>query len=162
MRFFFKGISLVSGTFSCLELLIGEMNNTRKPTNVSLAIPKQSGIYTETWVITLESTRTQNKFSKNQSFFSETYGHKGCIRSDVSWPIQIMMMLRTFQLQDSSWSSMTRITKASSIYQWPSLLLFEFCPRAAGSSISACLLSFSPLASIIQSPINVSGSALVN
>lgn len=106
--------------------------------------------------------RDDSKFPKNQCFLSKYMATKDAfLGSGVSWLVQItMIMLGTFQPQDSSAFSMTRTAKASSICSWSSLPLLESYSWAAGSSIRA---RQRPLQSAGQHyPVNVSGSARVN
>lgn len=69
------------GTFSYLELLIGDMSYTREPTNVPLAIPKWPRICTETPIFVAASGehRDTEQVFKKPKLCSEMYGHKGCI-----------------------------------------------------------------------------------
>jgi len=80
-----------------LELLTGEMNNTREPTNVPLAISKQSGIYTETSVTVVSTWRAQGYtagFPKTKACSLKCMATKDAfLKSDVSWLNQIAMVM---------------------------------------------------------------------
>lgn len=90
--------------------------------------------------VRLESTGLHSWFPKPKAF-----SLKHLVTKDASLGPAVSWLIRNLPgLRGASSRSVTRTREASSIGQWPSLLLLGFCSRASGSSSVLVCPPFSP------------------
>lgn len=137
------------GTFSYLELLIGDMNNTREPTNVPLAIPKWPRTCTETPIFVAsrgEHRDTEQVFKKPKLLLWNV------------WPQMMILGIWRFLAYSNNNDDVRSLPGDRTLLRAPwrghqkpprsayslrsAFWILPCCSWAAGSSIRACPLSF--------------------